>query len=1630
MKTNNRKLLAAIAVFAMLACVFAVVATPASAADADGVTVTVDGTSKGAGDVTNDLAGNSLTVTQTGENAYLVSGIAMYIGDVSKMDTPASGSIQEAFKNSGAPAGYEYGIVYVIGGLGTSGSEGAKYLGYVNSADQWRIGQKASGTSEMLKYINTSTGSSTYYILDAPTTTADSGDADAGLAEAEAAVKAEAGYTITVSWDLTLVDNRLGDNVVVSMPIGMGMTSSVSGTTYNVNLNGTAIAAGASDVCETSSTFSAVFTDAANGYAFVQLNGLQNFFSETVTSITITQQNSALGVYADDHEDNISQAADGSWSKTKAYASTDVANGYSFLIPKDGSNVTITLTTGEGKTATTVATFVINTSGLVNASKVDSTTEINSAFSDNTTVMMDSITGTVSGTIVIPDTNKQNQLVVDSVSNATFTVSVGDSVVTFTNFSAKNMVLSIGSTVIAAEDMAGDIEADDIELIGSALGDINLVLNDTNSDGQAVVPEGETLDLDGKKLTVNAGVDFTANGTVQNGEIIVKRGASFTYSQLGDNVTITNDGGTVSIDDGRGLDNTINEDTTVSVHTYLTGNTVIAEGVTLTVTSNGTLDLMGYNLEVRGTIIVQNRGSIDSSATGGDGIMLTSTGSIQNNGIIGNTNKVKISNATDTTQNVVLYKVNGISVALNRVSGTQDYDMVVYGDVTRVSGATDSTIALNNVSISQNMTVGSNVTMSTTGTVALAKNVTLTVNGAVNGNVYVDNGASVVVSGKYNGTIYVYTGIVGASAEVDKKTSTNVTLNGNADGMTVSAARVTYADANGETVVEQRAYIAGAVDAIDDKAAASISIVNEIYVIDTVIVAKEVAITANFNLSADGTVQLNNYDDRGSVAATISYTGASYTVRATDGAETKYYTNFADAMGAIATAYETTVYISGEFDVSTQYTVADGQYIGVDENALAETGITITETGRIDITEDGEIANAAIAQIEGILFVTGGYGCTPVNGTYAVLTTDDVTGDKTYSGFKVALDNAQSGQTITVVGEATYKGSMTIDDGITVIVSDGIKMYVTGNLTIAETAKLELGDAAQLIAGTAGKENTITVYGTLDAEYGTVTAAPAVVDDPATADVDESKPAAKIDLYSTGSTIASFNGTSFPDVNVEINAAYYTDAQTVYTSINKAVAYAEGNSNYPSTITVIGDVTERDDITTDGINILINGGKVVLGNVTLADAWIQTENNGKLTATVTGLTGEGEAAVDSTVAVTEWNGIIDNDVSIAATGTESYETTINAVSGKAVAVNAGTIVFVGDAITTTEALTLTVANGAQLIIDNEDDEVTITATEGLTNNGTITLRNDVTASGVIGGTVAVDDEATLNVTGTLVITGTLTVSATEDKEATLNVIGTLQIGETPKMLGDVGSSTASVTGEITLGNTDGTVVVYAGSSVADATIMTNGLEAESTAYTVNGIAVATVYGYGDIVTGNAVNNAVVNMKDLDTKDAAGDLTFAWQADGEDLTGNNAIGKYAEVTAEIDYEGVLITLSVGNRITLSIDGVIVSAYQEAMGKLLTIGTHTVSAVVDPGFTGDITITFNGQTVTNGQIQVTSDMIGETVVLSATGNITQDSTTVITGGSSDDGMGLTDYLLIILVVLIVIMAIMVAMRLMRS
>ena len=110
--------------------------------------------------------------------------------------------------------------------------------------------------------------------------------------------------------------------------------------------------------------------------------------------------------------------------------------------------------------------------------------------------------------------------------------------------------------------------------------------------------------------------------------------------------------------------------------------------------------------------------------------------------------------------------------------------------------------------------------------------------------------------------------------------------------------------------------------------------------------------------------------------------------------------------------------------------------------------------------------------------------------------------------------------------------------------------------------------------------------------------------------------------------------------------------------------------------------------------------------------------------------------------------------------------------------------------------------------------------------------------------------------------------------------------------------------------------------------------------------------------------------------------------------------------------------------------------------LAIGTHDIVVSVNPGFTGTTFVTFDGKAVTGGEFTITADMYkvapGDkadskaSIVLSATGDIATVPDTVIdnTGDEKDEGLGLTDILLIVLVVLIVIMAVIVALRMMRS
>ena len=104
--------------------------------------------------------------------------------------------------------------------------------------------------------------------------------------------------------------------------------------------------------------------------------------------------------------------------------------------------------------------------------------------------------------------------------------------------------------------------------------------------------------------------------------------------------------------------------------------------------------------------------------------------------------------------------------------------------------------------------------------------------------------------------------------------------------------------------------------------------------------------------------------------------------------------------------------------------------------------------------------------------------------------------------------------------------------------------------------------------------------------------------------------------------------------------------------------------------------------------------------------------------------------------------------------------------------------------------------------------------------------------------------------------------------------------------------------------------------------------------------------------------------------------------------------------------------------------------------IAAGQHTIVYTLKSGYTGTATLSVSGDNATVSGMNFTLSGTPEgdediSVVLSLYGSIpAENGGTVIVNGDNDDGMSITDILLIVLVVLIVIMAILVAIRMMRS
>ena len=718
-----------------------------------------------------------------------------------------------------------------------------------------------------------------------------------------------------------------------------------------------------------------------------------------------------------------------------------------------------------------------------------------------------------------------------------------------------------------------------------------------------------------------------------------------------------------------------------------------------------------------------------------------------------------------------------------------------------------------------------------------------------------------------------------------------------------------------------------------------------------------------------------------------------------------HYTGFNAAVAAGLEADDDLVYIYGTVNATETIDIPAGLQVTMN------TGATLNVPADVTVT----LVNGA--EIEGLsatIDVDGTFIAENVVDMTVTTVISDVVIDETPRMTWTSLANAiDMGMTeITLNGPLHITEDLTIPKGVTV----STNYEVDVDLTAAQSYAIWVDEA------------TLTVDGALS--MGEMTEGRIIFSDT------DSK------MIVNGQFVARLMGVDIdvatnPDI-YNIAGAHYQITDGAYdifyiSSIEIAAENVSGEENLDGPVVIKGVLTSG-DVTFAGtademlqISIVSLGEDpedvtvLRLGTVTIENATVTIGTDCRVTGTFQSAT----ATIDLTNA---------GNVSFMTTDGEEPITEIYGTFTGSVNISAG------------EA---SIDSGEELVVGADSEFIVASgATFNVPANTYIQVANSDEDNAVIDGTINFEPANGLQGTGELLVNGTANVEAftlSTDLRVTgqLNVAsgyamtlngGDLFLGEKPETLGQ--SNTGSVTGAVNF--TPGSrsaIVAYSGSDVSGAQIQVNSAtgesEAASTTYYVNGQAYMTVYSYDgeyDIAGASTVDGPIdlTGWKDVSNWYSVENynVNTDTNVDSDDL------GEYASVYTTLAADTVEGTVSKDAGIILTIDGVIVfsdGAWSQN-DYPLTIGTHTIGWSERTGYNiENVTVTFNGQAVENGgTITITADM--ESFTLVAEGAVPG----AAPGGdtSSDDGMGLTDYLLIVLVVLIVIMAIMVALRLMRS
>ncbi|QHK17814.1 hypothetical protein JS82_06720 [Methanomassiliicoccaceae archaeon DOK] len=1310
---------------------------------------------------------------------------------------------------------------------------------------------------------------------------------------------------------------------------------------------------------------------------------------------------------------------------------------------------------------------------------IDATSAALSVPANKTLVIADgtSISGTDTNPISIAD---GGVVEVNTTSSAakTFTVKGGSQTngVKFVDVSGNFTVT--GGSVHVEGNISGTIEnnnEDDVYINGTIDGDLNVTGTGTLTFVNATITNGATITLDdGITYLVNGnmrvyGSIMAADPDNDNVVITVNKSATepknslvaYAGATIGKGVIVNGDG---EIDISAAMSTiTINDD--IESDSEWSQSQKVVIGDTLTIKSGYKLVVLGELVINENCTIIIEKGAqliVGDDTVGKEilatGVTVNGTIDVENGGIF------KVANAKDVT--VTGDIISEGTVDINSTVTIENGGSILIND--SISTGSESTL---NVDKGLTVEVGGELTISSKFTAAaegIYNKGTVTLDNALISGATVINmagdGAVVDVRSVYatqsaslriqdNGLVFdEKKNDVVDGTTVNETNAIHITLDANegVSGLLVTESVVSITEDDAK-LYSNSMIVSGSINAEENGTVADLNII-----VDIRGAGRTDAGAGGIYIEAESSLTVGEDATTRFTSGTLNVDG-ELTVTA-DGASIEFFGSDEkeiDVTGTIVSKSAITVENNGKinaFHYSTSGTGAANYYTNLTA-ALASGATTIDFMGKVQVLENATIPDGTRLDGNGTMVigsednrdvtVTVANGGSIRNGNVTVLGTlvfenakrDDrttVTSDvvietepvKTYTNVYTALNNATDGK-VTVRGTVFLNEDIEVKAGVTLVIPSGANVYLDNGVTMTVNGTVENSGIIDSMI--------------LNPDEATATTIPYVDGDgfqPVTDPTDEREPAAIV-----------VNGALKSMENVPYNAyyipgAYYQiiDTDGAWYWITPVEAAADVASTVENGIQINGEIVVADidfagsiEDGADPVTVTVTAdGKLTAGTISLSRAILDVD--GQFDGTV-------DSALGSIAFVNATNFVVTD-------GYDSDDVEYMAVSGTPVqaddeGADASMVIATGSIVVNDATNDLNIVSsatiGGAVHAGLETFEIAEGATLTVTGNGVVLKADEMTVDGTL---VAIDSGA-VNVTS-LTVRGTFTVAEkTDDNNAGSASITTLYIGIATNEDGEfVDASAGAVTAD-NLGGTLNTVYVSAQSTFTGK--LTESMD--STGFYVEDSLWMTVY---EKTGSNIVKSAATSSTPATYNFVPGELEsskfVAWTtADGKLVPATAKVGdeNYRQVYANIDYEVYNVVVVLDNTVgSVAIDGQLLSYIPDLGGYILPGGTelkagqHTVTYTLAANYEGTPVLSSSNVTVSGMTFTLSGDFEGAdgtpvVYYLSLGGATPADTTVVIEGGNGgSDSLGLTDYLLIILVVLIVIMAIMVAMRLMRS